>query len=765
MKPMPGVRLTLVSRDVLTPYSGMLPAYVAGHYTHAETHIDLARLCQWAGVRFIQASVAGLDLENNRALLDDRPELAAVEFDVVSVNTGSTPDTESVEGASEFAVPVKPVNRFAGKWQSLKQRLSTETGGNVSIAVVGAGVGGFELLLSIHHALAASLSAVQLHWVIRGDEPLRRQPAKVRSLALENCRDKGIEVHRNFDVARVEQTVLHAKGGESIQVDEVLWVTAATAPQWPGLAGLETVGSNFIAVNDFLQSTSHPQVFACGDVATQISRPSPKAGVFAVRQAPVLFENLRRAVTGRALQRYKPQKNFLSLISLGEESAVGSRNGIVVHGNWVWRWKDWIDKTFMRKFSDLPERVMPTPAIADIPAGLRKDSVDSDHSDNGENSESSHVDSDYMFCGGCGAKVGPEVLASVLSELQPCESDAVVDTGHGIADDSCIIDAQGRRLVQSVDQIRANINDPYLFGRIAALHALSDVYAAGGEPDSALALVTIAFSEANIQRRDLAALMAGAVEELNAAGCMLAGGHSSVGPEAMLGFVVNGFERVSATASATASAAAPASVAAAGDVLIITKPLGTGVVMAAHMRAAAQGEDVAAVIQMMLQSNGPAAGIFTDHDAIYMTDVTGFGLLGHMLNLLDRVNHTTDTAARQSSAGDLQISLNLSQVPVLDAALDLSERNFKSSLYTQNAHFRTRLYGSLPAELEAAQARERLLMDPQTNGGMLAIVPQEQASRCFDELAKVHADVAIIGSLQAVSKSLRGSPAGVFFGK
>ncbi len=775
MKPMPGVRLTLVSRDVLTPYSGMLPAYVAGHYTHAETHIDLARLCQWAGVRFIQASVAALDLKNNRAILDDRPEMAAFEFDVVSINTGSTPDTDSVEGAFEFAVPVKPVNRFAGKWQALNQRLSTEKESKVSIAVVGAGVGGFELLLSVHHALASSSSAVQLHWVIRGDEPLRRQPAKVRSLALQNCQQKGIEVHCNFDVSNVGPTTLSAKNGDSILVDEVLWVTAATAPKWPGLAGLETVGGDFIAVNDFLQSTSHSQVFACGDVATQISQPSPKAGVFAVRQAPVLFDNLRRVVTGRALRRYKPQKNFLSLISLGEESAVGSRNGIVVHGSWVWRWKDWIDKSFMRKFSDLPERVMPAPAISDIPLGLRPDSANADPSldsentnnkKNTENSEHSPVATDYMFCGGCGAKVGPEVLASVLSELQPCDSPAVVDTGHGIADDSCLIDTQGRRLVQSVDQIRANINDPYLFGRVAALHALSDVYAAGGEPDSALALVTIAFSEANIQRRDLAALMSGAVEELNAAGCMLAGGHSSVGPEAMLGFVVNGFERTTSVSSGERNPVADAS---AGDVLIMTKPLGTGVVMAAHMRAAAEGEDVATVIEMMLQSNGPAAGIFLDHKAICMTDVTGFGLLGHMLNLLDRVNSATgsvtslaaNSAMTESDVGALQIDLDLSRVPVLAAAVDLSQKNFKSSLYAQNGHFRRRLYGALPAEIDAAQARERLLMDPQTNGGMLAIVPQISAQNCFDKLTEVYPDAAIVGSLQPVSKSLTGSVPGV----
>ncbi len=717
MKPLAGVRLTLISRDVLTPYSGMLPAYVAGHYSHAQTHIDLARLCQWAGVQFIQASVTGLDLVANRVFLEQRPQLAAVEFDLVSINTGSTPDTSSVPGAAEFALPVKPVNRFAGKWHALNHRLNAGDTKEVSIAVVGAGVGGFELLLSLHYALAGRGVAAKLHWIVRGNEPLREQPEKVRSLALAHCREKNIDVHLQFDVSKVEEKSLTASSGDVVSFDEVLWVTAATAPEWPSQAGLEVTGRNFISVNDHLQSTSHPQVFACGDVATQTASPSPKAGVFAVRQAPVLFENLRRAVSGQSLRRYRPQKNFLSLISLGEPSAIASRNRIVLKGDWVWRWKDWIDTQFMRKFSELPERDMPPQLIADIPEGLRE--------------KDKQTANDYMFCGGCGAKVGPEVLAAVLNELKPFTSESVVASEHGIADDSCVIDTGSRHLVQSVDQIRANIGDAYLFGRIAALHALSDVYAGGGLPDSALALVTVGFSEADIQRRDLALMMSGAVEELNAARCMLAGGHSSVGPESMLGFVVNGFQRDNPVNVANVEA---------GDVLILTKPLGTGVVMAAHMRAQANGEDVARVIDMMLQSNGPAAEIFSSHGALCMTDVTGFGLLGHTLNLLDRVN-----AAKRKP---LKVSLNLSQVPVFDAAVELSKRNFKSSLFAQNAHFRSRLFGAVPPEVNDGLVRERLLMDPQTNGGMLAIVPGSAANDCLQQLQQTFSSVAVIGTLR-----------------
>jgi len=152
MKPLPGVRLTLVSRDVLTPYSGMLPGFIAGHYTREETHIDLAYLCRWAGVRFVEATVNGFNLNAQQVLLDGRP---AIEYDVLSVNTGSTPDIDTVPGARDYTVPVKPVHRFEEKWVALQQRMDTPDNSTqkLSVGVVGAGVGGFELLTSLDEAL------------------------------------------------------------------------------------------------------------------------------------------------------------------------------------------------------------------------------------------------------------------------------------------------------------------------------------------------------------------------------------------------------------------------------------------------------------------------------------------------------------------------------------------------------------------------------------------------------------------------------------
>jgi len=751
MKPLPGVRLTLVSRDVLTPYSGMLPGFIAGHYTREETHIDLAYLCRWAGVRFVEATVNGFDLNAQQVLLGGRP---AIEYDVLSVNTGSTPDIDTVPGARDYTVPVKPVHRFEEKWVALQQRMDTPDNSTqkLSVGVVGAGVGGFELLTSLDEALKTlhPQRSTDMHWFVRSDRPLQQQPQGVADAALSECSRRDITAHLNFDVAKVDAEGVSDASGSTIKLDEVLWVTAARAPEWPGQSGLATDDRGFIKVTPSLQSVSHSNVFAAGDIASLPGKGVAKAGVFAVRQAPVLFANLRRAVAGENenLQQYHPQKNFLTLISVGRQSAIASRNGIVIKGDWVWRWKDWIDKGFMQKFRDLPERTMNPPQVRDIPPALLKNST--------ANS------TDLKFCGGCGAKVGGDVLAEVLEQLQGDKqmspANRVGATAQkagdsvllsGISEDVCIVDPGNRLLVQSVDQLRASFDDNYLLGRVAALHALSDVFAAGANADTALAIATLPFADDVIQRRDLTALMTGAVEELNRAGCTLSGGHTGIGPELMLGFTVNGF------IDAVTLQAQPDS-AAAGDAIVLSKPLGSGVIMAADMRGRASGFTVKGAMDTMLTSNQEATLVFDRFGASARTDVTGFGLLGHLANLLQRLQEQGRKSGNNSNAysGDQwQAKLSLNKIPLLPGSVELAAGGIRSSLYAANARLLAQYVAGDSSDNEQggsandSQYRRELLLDPQTNGGLLAIVPAANAEECVEQLLEFSPQAAIIGSI------------------
>ena len=358
MDPLPGVRLTLICRDVHTPYSGMLPGYVAGHYGFDDIHIDLEALCRFAGARLFHASATRLDLSGKRVLCDSRPP---VPYDLLSINTGSSPNTGNVPGATGNVVPVKPINRFLGQWEAMRDRAigALEP---LRIAVVGAGAGGVEILLAIQFRLRQlrieaghPADDIEYHLFSESPEILPTHSDRVRETFLQVLAARGVIVHAGAAVAEVAPGRLRTAGGAEVSADTILWVTAAGAPAWPRESGLAVDANGFIEVRETLQSVSHPDVFAAGDVAAVVDHPRPKSGVFAVRQGPPLERNLRRVLLGREPQPFRPQSKFLGLISTGDKYAVASRGAWSVRGGWVWTWKDWIDRRFMRKFNELPD--------------------------------------------------------------------------------------------------------------------------------------------------------------------------------------------------------------------------------------------------------------------------------------------------------------------------------------------------------------------------------------------------------------------------
>lgn len=366
LRPMPDVRLTMVSREVLTPYSGMLPGLVAGHYQFHETHIDLGPLAQFAGARLLHDEVVRLDLAAKRAFLRTN---APLDYDVLSIDIGSTPDMTEVPGAAGTAIPVKPISNFMERWERLKARVLVATG-TVRIGVVGAGAGGVELTLAIQYALRRMQEAEEVKE--RNEPPLRLEfylfsateilpthNAKVRAKFRRVLAERKVNVHAGSPVAEVGSGWLRLKSGNQFPLDEILWVTQARAAAWLKEAGLATDGRGFVEVADTLESVSHPGVFAAGDVAAMVNHPREKAGVFAVRQGKPLEENLRRALGGERLQPFIPQTKFLGLISTGDRYAIASRSNWSLEGGYVWKIKDWIDRRFMEQYQILPNNQPP----------------------------------------------------------------------------------------------------------------------------------------------------------------------------------------------------------------------------------------------------------------------------------------------------------------------------------------------------------------------------------------------------------------------
>ncbi len=362
MQELPGLRLTVICTDTHTPYSGMLPGYVAGHYRYEEVHIDLRRLAAFAGARYYQDEVIGIDRENRRVLCRNRPPLG---YDRLSINIGSAPAMDRVAGADEYAIPVKPIRRFNERWLAMLERVCRQPGPS-TIAVVGAGAGGVELTLAMQYRLRRELQLrgrdpddLHFHLLSADHDILRTHNARVRHRFEEVLAERGVVVHRAAEVGSVSRGQISTRSGETLATDEVFWVTQAGAAAWLRDTGLALDSGGFIQVADTLQTLSDPLIFAAGDCAAMIDHPLEKAGVFAVRQGRPLAENLRRSLLQQPLLAYRPQRRWLALISTGDRYAIASRGAASAQGAWVWRWKDWIDRRLMASFADLPAKTLP----------------------------------------------------------------------------------------------------------------------------------------------------------------------------------------------------------------------------------------------------------------------------------------------------------------------------------------------------------------------------------------------------------------------
>ena len=745
MRPAAGVRLTLVTRDLLTPYSGMLPGLVAGHYRPEEAHIDLRKLSRFANARVIHAPATAIDLDRRTVRAAGRPPIG---FDLLSLDIGSQPNLRAIEGAMEHALGVKPIDVFRERWAEV-ERDCLERGGRLRLAVIGGGAGGTELSLSLRYRLRTLLEragvpdGVEITLLADTREVVESHAPAVRRRMTRLLAKRGVRLLADHRVVAVRPGRVEAaasSGGEervAVDCDLAVAVTHAGAARWLTDCGLDLDDAGFVRVRETLQSTTDPFVFAAGDVASFDGRRLPKSGVYAVRQGPVLAENLARLAAGRPLRSYRPQPLTLALISSGDRNAVASWGRLALEGRWVWRMKDRIDRRWMRKYQELPamgDEASTRPAGAGAEEGTGPAATEGGSAGRpGGTSSPGGLDTRAavdalasaaaMRCGGCGSKVASEVLHRVLGRLAPGTHPDVLIGFQGGDDAAVLRVPPGKLLVQSVDHFRTFIDDPYLFGRIATNHCLSDLFAMGAEPRTAQAMVTLPFAAPDKVEQDLFDLLSGVTEALAEVGAALAGGHTAEGPECALGLTVNGIaDRVLHKEGA-----------GDGDRLILTKPLGTGVVFAADMRAEAPSEAVEAALASMLRSNEAAARIFREHDAASCTDVTGFGLLGHLVEML--------------RAGGVDAELDLAAIPRLPGTNALIERGVRSSLHAANAAFGTGLDGLDPGDQRAA-----LLFDPQTSGGLLAAVPDGRAGECVKALAAAGCGAtAMIGTFRAAA--------------
>lgn len=728
--PVPGARLTLVSPHLQTAFSDMLPGMVAGHYRYSDIHINLPRLCRAAGARFIQACAHQIDVDQRRISLLGRPQL---EYDLLSLDVGATPN-RSITGA-ELAIPIKPVDHFHRYWQQLRQQIFANHQ-PFKLGVVGGGAGGCELAMAMACALEEQLYSgrVEIHLIQAGNKLPLGLPLMARRLAARELKRLKIHTHRNWRVTEITRSGVHGDEGQFLALDKVMLCTDATAPPWLAQSGLALDESGFVQVDRYLRAQGQGNVFATGDIAALARHPAPKSSANALHQGTTLYHNLRASLTSKPLTAYRAPREFFRLLSCGGQRAIAARNGIAVASSVFWHWKDRKDREFLRRLNSTPFAQNATPSASHPSRGILQPLLQRlRHRASPSSSDS-------------------------LRRLLPVEmaSDSTQVTGYPLgngANPTTISVPAGKVLVQSTQQLSAPVSDPWLFGRLAALNALSGIFAGGAHPCSAQALITLPHASAEAGRRDRQQLLEGLRKELDACHCTLSGGQSSPGHRLQLGLTINGL--------ADSEPLLGASGTRAGDCLILSKPLGTGTLLAADALGKTRARWLQQGLDVMLQSNGPAAEVFTLHQASAMTAVGSLGLLGHLLELLQwQRGQRGDSRGSESQLG---ASLFAEALPLLPGATYCIQRGLLPSLQRHNA----RAYDAIqnPTTWQA-EPYLPMLIDPQICGGLLASVPAAQADACLDALhtagCRHSAVIGFVDELPAGKDQLHYAPQPIY---
>ena len=676
----PSGMITLVSQESTTIYSGMFPGVVAGKYKFDEILIDLRNLALKAGVSFVMAEIEGIDLKKKKLLLTGRPE---IEYSSLSLNVGTQTNLNSkslIRSEKNLAVPIKPFSeslKFIIDQDKYKDDFSAKP-----FVIIGAGFAGIEMAFSLRHRWPERSILLQ----VKKTTKLKRNLLKaIKSL--------------NIEIIQKNPSFLYP----------ALICTGNKSFEWIKNSGLPIDKDGRILTKNTLQVVNYSDLFAVGDCGVIKDYARPSSGVWAVRSAIPLARNLEAMSKGFKLYEWEPQRKAIQLLdiySIKKASKAFISWGIFMVGpsNLISRVKELIDKNFISKFHRLTD-------------------IDSEMLSRKE----------MLKCRGCAAKLAYIPLNSALEKLDLVESptDDSIDIG---------VLFSGKNLIQSVDGFPALISDPWLNGRLLAFHSCSDIWACGGSVMSAQAFINLPSLSDNLQKELLFQVLEGINSALTTQGGKLIGGHTLESrkiPEEPFALGIESSLTVNGIIDDKKHFWSKGGMKK-GDQILISRPLGTGVIFSAFINGYVRPYVLDSVLKEMnksqhqivnyinhLNNKDPSSNVVNA-----CTDITGFGLLGHLSEMLESTNNDQ----LKMNLDPVKIILELNKIPIYRGVKELLDKGFESTLAPSNAIFFNNIdgEGNLRFELlyndfnfydSSYNNLLKILVDPQTCGPLVITCP------------------------------------------
>lgn len=622
----PARSILLVNRSSTTLYSGMVPGLIAGLYERDELAIDLRALAERAGVSFARAEITGVNPFEKLLHLEGRPSM---HYSFLSLDVGAISRTSAAGVAIK---PLEPALEYLAKQSADDDR---------PFRVIGAGPAGVEVVL-----------ALRKRWPQRRLQLQERDGQLTGAIARMLCRS-GIELVNNTSWE-----------GPS------LLCTGSRGPEWLRKSGLPVDGDGRIRTDSCLRVKGLEGIFASGDCAFIEDAKRPPSGVWAVRAAKPLSDNLEAACRMETLRSWRPQKHALQLIGNYEGKAWARRRSwYSPETTHLWKLKKQIDRRFIRKFkiSEMANR-------------------------------------EQMACRGCAAKLPAEPLASALKRVELASN----------AEDAAQLGNESNWL-QSVDGFPALLSDPWMNGRLTTLHACSDLWASGAAVISAMATVVLPMIKAEEQQELLVQTLGGIRSALDDQGAVLIGGHTMESRSEPPNPTTLGIEIV-ITVNGTTKRHLRKSGIRSGDALLLSRPLGTGILLAGAMRGETKARELdLALLEINKSQDHLIKDLQRDEAGIHAcTDITGFGLLGHLGEMLE-------------SNSELTVQLDGSAIPIYEGVLRLARRKITSTLAPQNRSAWRWLDRRVKLKTDNSLPLLEVLVDPQTCGPLLLACQEDVA--------------------------------------